>query len=60
MTREQREAQLREYDRRLILQEWRRVLGHQPGKLPPIGTFNGQVITEILNAEFASQIPPAF
>ena len=59
MTRDQREAELRELDRRLILQEWRRVLGHPSGKLPPIGTFNGQVIIEILNAEFHSQIPPA-
>lgn len=52
MTRDQREAQLREFDRKSILQIWRQVLGHHPGKIPPLGTFVGQMIVEILNEEF--------
>jgi hypothetical protein len=58
MTRDQREVQLRQFDRKLILQIWRRALGHHAATVPPIGTFVGQMIVEILNEEFPPLDPP--
>ena len=58
MTRAERETELFGFNRKYLLHEWRRVLGHSAEKLPRIGVFSGQLIIEILNAEFPALILP--
>ena len=58
MTRDEREDKLLQLERRIIQREWCRVMGYRPGTLPPLGTFNAQMIVAILNEEFPSPNPP--